>query len=370
MPKALLSVTNDLVTDQRVHRTALSLMKKGYSVLLIGRKRKGSMPLPSREYPMHRMNLFFEKGALFYAEYNVRLFIFLLFSHADMLFANDLDTLPANYLASLLKGSKLVYDSHEYFTEVPELEGRGFAKVTWEFIEKLIFPRLRHVCTVNESIAKIYEEKYGVKVRVVRNVPVLSEPPPLKIRQELSLPQDVPLIVLQGSGININRGAEEAVAAMQFVSRAVLLIIGDGDVLPELKKIRDSAKLHDKVLFIPRLPFSELNQYTRQAEIGLSLDKDISLNYRFSLPNKIFDYIPAGVPVLASSLPEVKKIIGQYRVGVVTESHDPRQIAEKICYMLADEGRRREWKENTLKAKKELCWQNEEKVLFSVFETG
>ena len=128
MKKIIISVTNDLIADNRVHKVATSLCKNNYNILLIGRKLKKSSKIKERNYKCKRIKLIFNKGALFYAEYNFRLFWLLLFTKADILLANDLDTLLANFLCAKIKRKKLVYDSHEYFTEVPELINRKFTK--------------------------------------------------------------------------------------------------------------------------------------------------------------------------------------------------------------------------------------------------
>ena len=134
--RAIVSVTNDLYTDQRVHKICLFLEEQGYQVLLLGRKRKSSLPLESRLYKTKRMNLFFDKGAMFYAEYNLRLFLFLFFKKGNLFVSNDLDTLLANYCASILKlKTRLVYDSHEYFTEVPELVNNTIVIHIWTTFE-------------------------------------------------------------------------------------------------------------------------------------------------------------------------------------------------------------------------------------------
>ena len=169
--KAIVSVTNDLYTDQRVDKICLFLEDQGYSVLLVGRNKKNSKALNKRIYKTKRLNLLFEKGSIFYAEYNIRLFLFLIVRRFDILVANDLDTLLGNYTAIKFKPfSKLVYDTHEYFTEVPELIHRKKIKQIWEGIEGWIFPKLSTIYTVNDSIAKLYAEKYKKEIKVVRNI--------------------------------------------------------------------------------------------------------------------------------------------------------------------------------------------------------
>ena len=122
--RVIISVVSDLVTNQRVLRTALALHSKGLIVTLVGRQMRSSLQIPERPYQTKRFKLGFETGPLFYAFYNIRLFFFLLFSKADILVTNDLDTLLPNFIISRLKKSVLFYDSHEYFTEVPELVNR------------------------------------------------------------------------------------------------------------------------------------------------------------------------------------------------------------------------------------------------------
>jgi len=366
LKRVIVSVINDLSTDQRVERTCRTLSEMGFIVTLVGRKKRDSSPLREKPYEQHRMNLMFEKGPFFYAEFNIHLFFYLLFHRSDLLFSNDLDTLPASHLASRIKRIPVVFDSHENFTEVPELAGRKWVRNTWKFFERKLFPRQKDIFTVNESLADIFHGKYGVRVNVMRNVPYYREYRRAKTRKELGLPEDSRIILMQGAGINIDRGAEEAIQAMQYLENMLLLIIGGGDVMDRLKELASAQGLEGKIMFLPRLPYEELYNYTVNADIGLSLDKDTNINYRFSLPNKLFDYIQARVPVLASPLPEIKKIVAGYDVGMLIENHDPEHIASKLREMMSDPERIAKWKENLKFAAEELCWENEKKVFISV----
>ena len=367
MKKVIVSVINDLSTDQRVDKVCTTLMKCGYEVLLVGRRKKDSLTLTPRLYKTERMNLLFEKEIFFYAEYNFRLLFLLLFRKVDFLVSNDLDTLLPNYIVSKLKKIPLVYDSHEYFTGVPELEHNHFARKVWEKIEKYIFPKLKHVFTVNQSIAKIYQKQYNVDVKVVRNIPQQREITVVKTKEELGLPSDKKILIYQGAGINIDRGAEELVRSMQYIDNSVLLIVGSGDIIETLKKDVIDLNLTHKVIFINKLPYGELFNYTANADLGFTLDKDSNINYRFSLPNKIFDYIHAGIPILASDLVEVRNIIEEYKVGEIIQSHEPHDIADKINSMLVNTDKLKQYRENAAKTATILCWETEAQELIKVY---
>ncbi len=366
--RIIVSVINDLVTDQRVHRSCLLLYEMGYDVNLVGRVRRNSPPLEPRPYATRRMRLLFEKGALFYACFNIRLFFLLITHRADGYLSNDLDTLLPNFLVSRIKRKPLLYDAHEYYTGVPELKNRPGVRRVWKCIEKHIIPFIRYMVTVNESIAALYAWEYDADPVIVRNVPVRhSHSGALPVRKDLGLPDDRKIIILQGSGINIQRGAEEAVEAMRFLDGVLLLIVGDGDVISKLKELVHKYTLQEKVLFLPRMPMEQLRDYTRLADGGLTLDKAHSINYRYSLPNKLFDYIHAGIPVLASNLPEVRKVIQDYHIGLVVKDHKPENLAQALKRLLFDQELRNTWLTNLPRAADELCWDREKKILEELF---
>ena len=361
--KTIVSVTSDLVSDNRVHKICNTLQNMGFAVLLIGRKLPKSLPVENRVYASKRFSLLFHKGPQFYAEYNFRLFFFLLFSKFDLLLANDLDTLPANFLASKIKKKALVYDSHEYFTEVPELIDRPKVKKVWEWLESKMLPKIKTAYTVCNSIAEIYHEKYGSPFKVVRNIPVSSkfafEKKPFGKNQKT--------ILYQGA-VNIGRGLQQAILAMQNIENAKLIIAGDGDIKAELEVLVKKENLQNKVVFTGRLSIDELSKLTPQADLGLSIEEDLGLNYRFALPNKLFDYIQAQVPVLITNLPEMAAIVTQYKIGEITESLEPTHLAEKIKDALNNQEKRKFWAENLLLAANELTWEKEEKVVQEIFK--
>ena len=358
--KIMVSVTNDLVTDQRVHKVCTSLQKAGFEVCLIGRQRKRSLEVGERSYQTHRIKLLFNSGPLFYLNYNLALLWYLLKNRSDIFLSNDLDTLAANFIASRMKNNPLIYDSHEYFTEVPELVNRKWVKKIWETIESFILPKVDAAYTVSAPIAEAYFQKYGIKMELIRNFPVQRE-----ISEKPAKSQKV--IIYQGA-INVHRGIEQMIDAMQWIEDAEFWIIGGGDIEDKVKRQIESKSFSDKIVFFGQKPFHELQELTVQATIGISLEQQIGLNYTFALPNKIFDYIHAGVPVLVSNLPEVSKIIQKYNIGLMIEEIEPKTIAEKVNEMMHSE-RFEEWKSECKKASMEYNWKNEEKKLIEIISS-
>lgn len=362
---AIVSVINDLSTDARVEKTCTCLVDSNFEVIVIGRKVKNSLPLNNLPWTQKRITLLINKGPLFYLFFNLRLFFFLLFKKVDLLFANDLDTLLPNYLISKLKNIPLIYDSHELFCEVPELITNPTKKKIWLKLEKWIIPKLRNCITVNQSIANIFEAQYKTKFNVVRNIPEKIKLEKVLSKEELGLPLNKKIIILQGAGINIDRGAEELIEAMQYTEDTFLLIIGSGDVWDKLIDLVKKLKLESKVKLITKIPKKQLMHYTINADLGITLDKNTNKNYFNSLPNKVFDYLHAGLPIFSSPMPEIVSIINRHQVGFVCSSFEPRQIAEQLSNFI-NSAQYSICRANVKNASAEYNWETEKKNLLDV----
>lgn len=358
MKKIIVSVSNDLSTDQRVEKVCNTLFNAGYEILLIGKKEANSSPI-QRRYSTKRIAVFFKKGFLFYAEFNLKLFLLILFTKKDLLLANDLDTLLPNYIASLLQKKDLLYDSHELFPEIPELINRPFTKNIWSSIESKILPNLKNTYTVCGSIAKFYNSKYNTNFKIILNLPTKKQ----SLKSKFPFKYNNQKIILYQGAVNIGRGLELMLTALPFLENCIFVIIGDGDILDALKKEVALKNLDQQVYFLGKITPNELHQLTPIADLGISVEEDLGLNYRYALPNKIFDYIQAEVPILVSNLPEMKKIVIDYHVGEIVHDRAPEKLANQIKSVLEKDF------SNALKiAKNKLIWEHQEEALLAIFK--
>jgi len=353
LKRILVSVTNDLVTDQRVHKVCTTLTQMNFDVLLIGRKFSNSKKI-NRVYPTTRIKLIFNTGFLFYAEYNFRLFFKLLFLKKDILLSNDLDTLLPNYLISSIFRKKLVYDSHELFSELPSIQGRYSQKV-WRLLESWLVPKQNHFYTVSTSISDWYFKKYGVKSLVIKNFPN---------QKNVAFEESTSKYIIYQGALNKGRGLLALLEAMQVID-ITLKIVGKGPFTLKIKEKISQLKLEKKVELLGEIDPEELFSITQKATLGISLEEDLGLSYRYSLPNKLFDYIQAKTPVLATYLPEIKDIVETYNIGEVIENHSPETISKTIHKMLKNG--KLFYQPQLEKASKELIWENQEHLLQPIF---
>lgn len=359
--RIIVSVSNDVANDQRVLRVCDALSELGYNVIILGRflKRSSSENIDHIPHKCKRFNLLFNKGTLFYANLNLRILLFLLYHKADFLLSNDLDTLPANFMISKIKRIKLFYDSHELFTEVPELTNRKTVKKIWCILERVCFKGIYKAYTVCSSIALYYKNKYGLEFAVIRNLPYYET------RKKDFYSRDN-IIIYQGA-INKDRGIELLISSMSYIDNYRLIIAGTGDIEEKAKSMVKEAKLDDKVVFMGKLSISDLKNLTLNTKLGFSVEQNTNLNYYYALPNKIFDYINAGVPFICTDLPEIKKIVNKYNVGTIVSTSNPEDFASEILNLLNNNEKINQLHNNCLFAARELNWENEKEYLKQIF---
>jgi glycosyltransferase involved in cell wall biosynthesis len=350
------TVINDVVYDQRMIRICTSLSKK-YKVSLWGR-RKSEIKEVKRPFKQKRTRFLFSGGPLFYLEYNIRLFLRLMITRFDIVHAVDLDTLPAGYLACRLKGKKLVYDSHEYFTEVPELVSRPRTQKIWLAIERYFLPKVEHALTVGEKIAQEYRRLYGVEFKVVRNCPLLKETTPITDEPRAYL-------LYQGA-LNKGRGLEASILAMHNIDMP-LKIAGSGDLDEELKQLVEKENLEHKVEFLGLIKPEDLVELTTKAYAGINISENLGLSYYYSLNNKYFDYIHAGIPAVTNDFPEYQELNEKYHTSILVHAIAD-EIAQAVNLLIHDKTLYSQLKKNTFIARQELNWQKEESVLLKIYD--
>ncbi len=357
--RVIAAVINDLITDQRMIRICNSLQAAGYDVELVGR-RLSDETVPAQSYSYKRLRFWITRGPLFYLMYNIRLFLYLMTRRFEVLHAVDLDTLPACYMAVFIKSKRLVYDAHEYFTEVPELIHRPFKQMVWKGVETALIPRVDARITVSQGIADRFEQEYGRSFEVIRNTPSMSKGESAHV--SLNLP---PFILYQGA-LNKGRGLELLIDLISDIDLD-LLIVGGGDLESELKERAMVSGVDHKVHFAGIKSPTELLSIANQAVLGYNVSEPLGLSYLFSLNNKFFDYIHAELPSLTNDFPEYRKLNEQYECTLLCQPNRD-DVLNKLKLLLNDKALYQKLKKNCVIAKQDLNWEEEEQKLQAVYE--
>lgn len=356
--KIVFTVINDLTYDQRMNRICTSLAAAGYDVLLVGRSLAGSVPLKNQAYRQKRLHCFFNKGKLFYAEYNIRLLFFLLFTRFDIICSIDLDTLVPGYLAGKLKGKPVVFDAHEYFTEVPEVINRPSTKRIWEWVANTFIPKVKYCYTVGPMLAELFTQKYGTRFETIMNAPVTKPLP--------SSPQQPNVLLYQGA-LNKGRGIEHYIDMMPMLPDFQLWIVGEGDLSQELRVRAIEKNVDEQVKFLGKIEPEKLFDTTCAAFIGLNVSENLGMSYYYSLNNKFFDHIHAVLPSVTNKFPEYTRMNEKYKVMVFADA-TPQSVAEQVKLLAGDKELYLGLKENCLAARSILNWENEEKKLVEFYK--
>jgi hypothetical protein len=374
--KIFLTVTNNLVYDQRMQRICVSLASAGYRVTLVGCDRKGSPPLSPMPFQQVRLPIKNEKGKLFYLEYNYKLYKYLVNEDMDALCAIDLDTIVPVYLASKKKGIPRMYDAHEFFTEMIEVKRRPHIHYVWKQIEKWLVPKFQFGYTVGQAIADDLKQLYGVRYVLVRNMPHFTQPlnikgklPPLVTQimeafNEKCSP-DLPIVLYQGA-INEGRALHALADAMRSVNGR-LLLAGDGNLETELKAYIEQIGMEHKIFMCGMVPPADLRYLTALCDAGITIFDAYSKNQYYSLANKFFDYIMAQKPQVCVNYPEYAAILKQFPVAVTMEDTQPGSIARSLNKLLEDHVLYKDLKNICNIAAQELNWEKEEQKLLETW---
>jgi glycosyltransferase involved in cell wall biosynthesis len=343
------TVTNDLSYDQRMHRICTTLVQKGHTIWLIGRVMPGSEPMSGHLFLHHRLRCYFNRGKAFYIEYNLRLLFFLLFRRMDAVCAVDLDTILPVYIVSIAKKIPRVYDAHEWFTEMKEVVTRPFVHKAWRSLERWMVPRFPQGYTVSQPIAEYFRLTYHVEYPVIRNLPVAKPWPPV--------PENHRIIIYQGA-VNEGRCFEELIPAMSAV-KGKLHIYGDGNFLRQARQLTRALKLEEKIFFMGKFLPAQLSGITPAARAGITVFEKTGKSNRYSLANRFFDYIQAGVPQVCSDLPCYREINQEHEVAVLLSGQTGDKIAHALNNLLDNEVLYLRLRSNCMNAARQYTWENE-----------
>lgn len=294
----------------------------------------------------------------------------LIRSRPSVIHAHDVNVLPTAWLAAVLARIPLVYDAHEISTD---REGYKSFRCVVGWVEKTLMHRAVGTITTTDARAKFFARAYGIpRPLVLQNRPRLS--PRLtridhssRIRDELQLDKPWPIILYQG-GLQQGRGLPRLVEVAASVPNAWFVLIGGGRLEAELRLMAEQLGLAERVRFIPTVALSELPYYTASADIGVQPIENTCLNHFTTDSNKLFEYVMAGLPVVASSLPEISKVVCKYDLGILATPGDSESLAEALNTLVQDPALRKRYSENAGIALQHLNWEKQEQALVKLYE--
>jgi len=359
MNHIVVTVTNDLTYDQRMIRTCSTLAEEGYRVTLVGRAFEYSAALGESTFQQVRLRCNINNGPLFYAEFNRRLLRYLNDLDFDMAIACDLDTILAVTRAAKSKKRPFIFDSHELFTEVPELDGRNLVKSVWSKIGRMCIPAATRCYTVGNAIAAELSNKYGVLFEVIRNLPTRSSS-----RLHTWAERD-PVIFYQGA-LNEGRGLEVLIEAISSIDGYGLILAGEGDLSRTLRQRVVELGMQEKVQFLGRINPHDLPELTARARVGINVLEARSKSYFFSLANKFFDYMQSGTPSVNMEFPEYREILAKHETGVMIDGLTVDKLSDAIRGIISNRQTWSRLSRNCIEAREIYCWEEEKKVLLNI----
>jgi glycosyltransferase involved in cell wall biosynthesis len=289
---------------------------------------------------------------------------------ADLYLAADLYSLPLAARLAAAGQSGLVYDSRELYRAIAALEGRWLTQRFWSWLERRYARRADAVLTVNNSIAEILRAEYG-DVRVLHNYPDAvadsASSGSDRLRKALDIPAAQRILLSQG-GLQSGRGALLCVDALSRIDGAALVFLGDGPMRDEILLHARVQGVQDRVHVLPAVPSDELLSWTAGADVGLCMIENLGRSYYLSLPNKLFEYIAAGLPVVGSDFPEIGRVLRESGAGMPVPAENADVLAETLRQLLADPARLETLRRRSRAARTEYQWRSEESLFHSLLE--
>ncbi len=361
-PHIMFLVTTDLTYDQRMQRIAAALSAAGFNVSLVGRLKSDSHELfENAAYAQIRLTTSKERGPVFYYEFNQLLYREGIRLNPDCVCACDVDTLLAGYRIQRKLGCKFAFDAHEWFTEVPELKGRPLTKTVWSQLKKFSLPATSLRYTVSQAYADVFKEKFGVAFEVIRNVPNQRQ-----LVSSMTLEERPKVLWYQGA-LNMDRGLEISIEAMQALEDYTLNIAGQGPLMDALVDQINGLKLTDRVHLLGyQLPL-KLNEYNVMARYGLNLLTGSSKSYAYSLANKFFDYQQAHLPSINTDYVSYRNIMRQYPCGLLIDQPNTDSLVAAIRASDAEPKTYNSMVRASVEAAKVFTWEKESEHLVQLY---
>jgi glycosyltransferase involved in cell wall biosynthesis len=334
----------------------------------------GRMFYETFEFLLTYFSAYLRTGHLFFSywDYYQKCLKMIEKDPSDIYHAHDFNTLFPAYLAKKRTRGKLIYDSHELYAERNRPRKQSwFMKQTILRMESFLIKRADYTVTVSRPIAEVLKRRNGIeKVGVVMNVPDVPKARIKRsLRKALNIPSDKKIILYVGS-FTFNRGLEELIQSLSLLEDCVLVLMGysqDQQYFRKLKDLVRSNGISQRIFFFGPVASEEVIDYSASADIGVAPIKNAGLSYYYCLPNKLFEYLSAGIPVVGSWFPELRKVINGFRVGETFDPESPMEIAESIKSVLQDPEKYKRMTQKTRQAAKVFNWQRESRKLLGIY---
>ncbi len=375
--KVCMILMSDFTHDARVTKEAKTLADAGHKVKVYALKSKNTLSTEKRDnFEIIRTEVksryILPKGQFFfflkYIEFLLQIIRQLYNQPFDIYHAHDLETLPIGFIISKLKNKPLIYDSHELY--IDSVKTHRLARPIWYQIEKFLATRTSITIMETQSRGKIFAERYNVAIpEVIMNCQYLDSFTRSDfLRELLPIPVKNKILIYQGK-VEQNRGVDILLEVMDYVKNASLVIIGPGTYLDNLRKKVKQTDKQSQIFILDPVPWEELSKYTASADLGVFPLQNVCLNYYLSLSNKLFEYLSAGIPVVFSDFPEMRKIIVDNKVGTVINEKDPVAIADSINNILNNQKLYEEMSKNARRIVKEKYnWHIEGRKLLNFYD--